>query len=80
MGDIARSSEGAVFIEQMQENMAKNSSMASMAEGVVITEQMRKMMMNLSVESLLKQDRNIELETVLEINRKLNRIKRNEDQ
>lgn len=77
LGDISKSQEGAVFIMQLQQQMAQNSSMASMAEGVVMTEQIQKMMMGFTVESLLKQaGGNLNEETVKDINKQLTKIKR----
>lgn len=75
LGDISKSPEGAAFVEQMQANLAQNSSMASMAEGVVITDQIRQMMQRFTVENLLKQAGDIDPQMVIAINKQLNKIK-----
>ena len=79
LGDISKSPEGAAFVEQMQANLAQNSSMASMAEGVVITDQIRQMMQRFTVENLLKQAGDIDPQMVIAINKQLNKIKKPEE-
>ena len=77
LGDICKSPEGAAFIEHMQAEMAKNSPMASMAEGVVMTDQIKKMMMRFTVENLLKQaGGDPDPKMVVTINKALSRIKK----
>ncbi len=77
LGDICKSPEGAAFIEQMQAQLAKNSSMASMAEGVVMTDQIKKMMMRFTVENLLKQaGGDPDPQMVVAINKQLSKIKK----
>ena len=76
LGDICQVPEGAAFIEQMQAGMAKNSPMASMAEGVVITDQMKRMMMRFTVENLLKQAGDVDPAMVVAINKQLTKIKK----
>ena len=63
----------------MQANLAQNSSMASMAEGVVITDQIRQMMQRFTVENLLKQAGDIDPQMVIAINKQLNKIKKPEE-
>ena len=79
LGNISKSPEGAAFVEQMQANLAQNSSMASMAEGVVITDQIRQMMQRFTVENLLKQAGDIDPQMVIAINKQLNKIKKPEE-
>ncbi len=77
LGDICKSPEGAAFVEQMQAQMAKNSSMASMAEGVVMTDQIKKMMARFTVENLLKQaGGDPDPQMVVAINKQLSKIKK----
>lgn len=77
LGDICKSPEGAAFIEHMQAEMAKNSPMASMAEGVVMTDQIKKMMMRFTVENLLKQaGGDPDPKMVVMINKALSKIKK----
>ena len=77
LGDICKSPEGAAFIEHMQAEMAKNSPMASMSEGVVMTDQIKKMMMRFTVENLLKQaGGDPDPQMVVSINKALSKIKK----
>lgn len=77
LGDICKCPEGAAFVEQLQTQMAKNSSMASMAENVVMTDQIKKMMMRFTVENLLKQaGGDPDPQMVVAINKQLCKIKK----
>lgn len=77
LGDICKSPEGAAFIEQMQAQIAQNSPMASMSEGVVMTDQIKKMMMRFTVENLLKQaGGDPDPKMVVAINKQLSKIKK----
>lgn len=77
LGDICKSPEGAAFIDQLQEQIAKNSPMASMSKGVVMTDQIKKMMMRFTVENLLKQTGgDPDPKMVVAINKQLSKIKK----
>lgn len=77
LGDICKSPEGAAFVEKMQEEMAKKAPRAAMGEGVVLTDQVKKMMMRFTVENLIKQmGGEPDLEMVVRINKALTKIKK----